>query len=147
MSYEKVAMWKSDLEPPSFNEKSQSEKHDPTPQFRTAYACMSLHMSDKIRFLNFPAADTTHIRAIVQRHWPRGIQRDQRYGGAVEIKLYGTPWGYNQYSNYDGIQLMRHIFEVLFDLGWVLHASVDICKKQYEKGKQVSLPSFNALTT
>lgn len=42
--------------------------------FRTNFASVSLHMSDRIRFLGFSSEDVTHIRRVIRECWPKGIQ-------------------------------------------------------------------------
>ncbi|KAK9245093.1 hypothetical protein V1506DRAFT_539163 [Lipomyces tetrasporus] len=105
------------------------------PVFRTTFACLSMHMSDRIRLLRFPARDVAKIREIIRRGWLRGIQDTRVYDAAEEIKLYGNPWRASSWNDekMDARRLVCQILCGLFDLGWVLQAAVDISKKEYDK--------------
>ncbi|KAK9368721.1 hypothetical protein V1509DRAFT_639466 [Lipomyces kononenkoae] len=105
------------------------------PAFRTSFACMSMHMSDRLRFVGFPMADVSQVIPGIQQAWPRGIKDTRTYDEAYEVKLHGYPWtatvGGDERIN--SCRLVSRILNSLFDLGWVLKASVDISKKEYDK--------------
>lgn len=120
--------------PPPF---SQAEKGNPLAPsysaFQTSFATMSLHMSDRIRLLQFPDTEVDAIRHIIKSKWRKGLQAERPYATSEEFKLYGNPW-YGQSS--DAIParvLMREIFAYLYSVGWILHASTDISKKERDK--------------
>ncbi len=101
--------------------------------FRTAFASLSLHRSDRIRLLAFQQAEIDGIRAVIKTSYNHGLQAEKTYGGSHEFKLYGNPW-YGQSS--DAISsrvVMREILAYLFSVGWILHASTDVSKKQMDK--------------
>lgn len=105
-----------------------------TPVFRTPFACVTMNMTDRLRFINFPKADFEAIRAACEAAWDRGIQEVRPYDQAMEIKLAGNPWRL-YYTGDDKVRrLMRCLLENLFNRGWVLQASVDCCMKTYDKG-------------
>ncbi|KAL2060337.1 hypothetical protein VTL71DRAFT_9732 [Oculimacula yallundae] len=101
--------------------------------FRTAFASLSLHRSDRIRLLSFPQSEIDGIRAVIRQTYTKGLQDEQKYGGSHEFKLYGHPW-YGQTS--DAITsrvVVREILAYLFSVGWILHASTDVSKKVEDK--------------
>src|SRR6266536_5263108 len=124
----------SDLPPtyPDYNAKAP-EQSASVPAFRTTFACLSMHMRDRIRLLRFPAQDVTQIQEIIRRAWPRGIQDIRVYDASNEFKLYGNPWSPSSWSDErtDARRLIYRILSGLFDMGWILKASVDISKKEY----------------
>lgn len=89
--------------------------------------------------LRFPAEDVTQLEDIIRRSWPQGIQARRMYDAANELKLHGKPW--NQSLRGDGKtdarRLICQILSGLWDMGWKLEASVDICKIGYGKGTLV----------
>jgi len=102
--------------------------------FRTRFACITLNMTDRIRFINFPPSDVEILRDHVQRAWQKGIQDFRTYGQAKEIKLNGNPWR-SDFSGSDGARrLVRKLLEALYDMGWVLQAAIDLSKKESDKG-------------
>lgn len=125
--------------PPSYPYKSETNSNSntltPTPSFRTRFACISLHMTDRIRLLRFPDADIPRIQAIVKHSWPRGIQDLRTYDQSHELKLKGNPWsasGRDQKS--EARWLVMGLLRGVFEMGWVLKAAVDVSKKEYDKG-------------
>jgi hypothetical protein len=143
----------------TLNPKVPNEKHLPenpafssdvppysaSASFSTHFATISLHGSDRLRLLQFPAHDVDAIRAIIQSAWKQGIQKEQIYGSSKEFKLGGYPWqGYRSEGTHARV-LMREIFAYLFSVGWILHASVDVSKSVFDKDtlvfrKQQSAP-------
>ena len=103
--------------------------------FRTTFASVSLHMTDRIRLLNFPREEQSHIKTAVESAWERGIQDERMYGSSYELKLRGNPWGTHvrDQSVFESRKLMCSILGGLFDLGWVLKAAVDVSKKEFDK--------------
>lgn len=99
------------------------------PTFHGGFACVSLNMYDRIRFIGFNAEDMIAIRPIVKDAWPKGIHTEKAYGGAEELMLHGTPWGSSWGENDEAKNLIRRLMECLFSRGWVLQASVDVSQK------------------
>jgi hypothetical protein len=122
-----------------YDTSTQPSNFAPNPAFRTTFACVSMHMTDRIRLLRFPARDVQLIQDIIRHAWPRGIQNTRVYDAANEIKLYGNPWSSSSWSDQktDSRRLICRVLNGLFDMGWVLKASVDISKKEYDKGMLV----------
>lgn len=116
------------------------------PIFQTSFACVSLHMTDRIRLLRFPSEHVQQITSIVNHAWARGIQATRPYDASDEIKLKGNPWSSsNGFWGDDKVQARRLVCAILgglFDLGWILKASVDISKKEYDKGTAMLLFFF-----
>ncbi len=107
----------------------------PAAPFRTTFASVSLHTTDRIRFLQFSPEEIAKIRATIQYFWPRGIQTERPYSVSYEFKLRGTPW-YGSGTGPDAVPaqiLMREVFSRLYSMGWIMTASTDISRKGYDK--------------
>lgn len=101
--------------------------------FRTSFASISLHRADRLRLIAFPQADIDAIRQVIKASWRKGIQKEQKYGRSYEFKVYGNPW-YGQGD--DAVTsriLIRGVLAYLFSIGWILHASTDVSKKEFDK--------------
>jgi hypothetical protein len=103
--------------------------------FTTTFASISLHMTDKIRFLQFTPDDLALFRTIVKRAWPRGIQAERPYSVSQEFKLYGNPWRgtSNGSDSTSALVLVRELLSGLFARGWILTAATDISHKEFDK--------------
>ncbi|PGH36375.1 hypothetical protein GX50_00710 [[Emmonsia] crescens] len=104
--------------------------------FRTNFASVSLHMSDRIRFLGFSSEDVTHIRRVIRECWPKGIQTTRDYGPSDEIRLHGNPWSPSAWFEDEKTaarRLVCGLLRGLYDMGWVLKASVDVLRKEGNK--------------
>ncbi|KAL2384026.1 hypothetical protein RJZ90_002268 [Blastomyces dermatitidis] len=132
--------------------------------FRTNFASVSLHMTDRIRFLGFSSADVTRIYEIIQGCWPKGIQvrmfsskptpstpskpeigmlSTREYGPSDEIRLRGNPWRPSAWFEDEKTaarRLVCGLLRGLYDMGWVLKSSVDVLKKEGNKGSAPLLP-------
>ncbi|KAI9686811.1 MAG: hypothetical protein M1820_010557 [Bogoriella megaspora] len=110
-----------------------------TTPFRTTFASLSLHMTDRIRLLNFPPETMPQISALVRTRWRSGIQSERLYGNSYELKLSGTPWrtgmGWGDWSEQtlNSRLLIMGLLAGLFNMGWVLNAAVDISRKEFDK--------------
>ena len=116
-----------------------------SPSFQTSFASLSLHMTDKIRLLQFPSADIISIREIIQTKWPLGIQDERMYAKSHEFKLRGNPWNAHGSDGIPARILMRSLLAHLYGKGWILTASTDVSRKQSDKDtlmfrKQVEPP-------
>lgn len=112
----------------------------PAQAIRTEFACLFFHSTDKIRLLNFPDGDIVQIKGIMQSIWPRGVQKTKPYGIGQEIKLHGYPFktsGSGQ-GLIEGRQMVGRLLQELFNIGWILAHSVDICTKNEEKGTAIT---------
>lgn len=108
---------------------SQSTLEKLLPAYHGGFACVTLNMYDRIRFLGFSAEDMAAIRPVIKDSWPRGINSERAYGGAEELMLHGMPWGASLRDNDDAKNLIRKLMECLFTRGWVLQAAVDVSQK------------------
>ena len=118
--------------PPPFDDAFSSSSRAP---FRTHFACITLNRRDRIRFLNFPPDVVRDMAGVIRSAWPRGIDSERAYNKALEIKVYGNPWGTDRAGDDDARRLVRRLLEGLYDRGWVLQAAVDITKKELDKGR------------
>jgi len=107
--------------------------YPPTSQFRTVFASLSLHMSDRVRLLGFPNAVIDQIRQIIPQSWPKGIQAERPYEASHEFKLYGNPWSGQGSDGVHARRFMYRVFETLANMGWVLLLSTDISKRVTDK--------------
>ncbi|KAL4402373.1 hypothetical protein ACI68E_000138 [Malassezia pachydermatis] len=101
--------------------------------FQTCFASLSLHMTDRIRFIGFSPEALATVRQVVQQTWQPGIQNERPYGGSHEIKLYGNPWRGIMGEAISSRRLMRNILAALYSQGWILTISTDISKKVTDK--------------
>lgn len=106
--------------------------------FDVSFASVSLHMTDRIRFLQFPDSDLPRLTDIVAGAWSNGIQSTREYAGSFEIKLKGNPWTHAHPSISPGDnqarRLIRILLEGLYNMGWVFDINVRTCRKPNEKG-------------
>ncbi|ODN79740.1 hypothetical protein, variant 1 [Cryptococcus amylolentus CBS 6039] len=101
-----------------------------------AFSCIHLARTDGIRLINMPAAsDVRAIETAIERVWVPGIQGKSSVAGTVgtEWKLRGNPWSGIMTEAIQARRLLIHIFHALSAVGWDLHMSVDLTKKQYDK--------------
>ncbi|KAH8819135.1 hypothetical protein F5884DRAFT_3826 [Xylogone sp. PMI_703] len=101
--------------------------------FRTSFASISLHRSDRLRLLQFPQQDIDALRNVIKTSWHRGIQAEQQYAMSHEFKLLGNPWWGQTSDAIPARILMRSIFAYLYSVGWILHCSTDVSKKVCDK--------------
>ncbi|KAJ0107169.1 hypothetical protein J7T55_014699 [Diaporthe amygdali] len=118
--------------PPSFLEATTSAgPSGGASSFQTRFACVTLNMTDRMRFINFSAHETSALRGVLGSVWP--IQDVRAYGGADEIKFKGFPWQEKMNGDDMARRLIRRLLEALYDMGWVLQAAVDVSKKEMDK--------------
>jgi len=137
---DKTSEEKIDLKKPEQSFKTQSSQPSPDnpPAFQSTFASLSLHRADTIRFLRFSQQDIETLRMVVHASWPKGIQEERIYGGSHEIKLAGYPWGEGYSGNGVRAQiLMQEVLACLYSMGWMLHVSTDISRKQWDKDTMV----------
>lgn len=124
---------KTSAPPPAYDANTSSSA---VPQpFRTAFGSLSLHMSDRLRLMHFDNDDLAAVRAVLLRAWSWGIQAERPYSCSYEFKLRGSPWsgsGTGPYAVPAQI-LMRELFACLYARGWIMTASTDISRKEYDK--------------
>jgi hypothetical protein len=105
----------------------------PSSAVQTRFASVSMHMEDRLRFLNFPEYIVGMCRTTIQAVWQRGIQSEREYGGSREIKVYGHPWRGSGAEAIQARRLICALFRTLHSQGWVLMLSTDISKKNSDK--------------
>jgi hypothetical protein len=122
---------------------SPKEPSSPT-AFRTTFACLSMHMRDRIRLLRLPPQDVAQILEIIRQAWPRGIQATRVYDEADEVKLHGAPWRTGNFGDdkVNARRLVCALLRGLFDMGWMLKAAVGISKKEFDKGMLIYTSPF-----
>ncbi|KAJ6781982.1 hypothetical protein PWT90_01268 [Aphanocladium album] len=122
--------------PPAYNASvgSSASPAGATP-FQTSFASLSLHMSDRIRFVQFGKDDIAAVRTVIQQVWREGVQAERPYSVSYEFKLRGRPWSGSGTGAYavPAITLMRDIFACLYARGWIMTSSTDISRKEFDK--------------
>lgn len=123
--------------PPSFLEATASAaSSQDASSFQTRFACVTLNMMDRMRFINFNAREFSALRGVLGSVWP--IQDVRVYGGADEIKFKGYPWQERVNGDDQARRLVRRMLEALYDMGWVLQAAVDVSRKELDKGNTMA---------
>lgn len=117
--------------PPSFKESQAAAASAST--FQTAFACVTLNMLDRIRLIDFPVSDVLAIQELVKTNWAPGVKAVENYGDARQIRMHGSPWSASYNGNDDARVLILRILERLYDLGWVMQASIDLVRKDVDK--------------
>ncbi len=105
------------------------------PALGTSFACMTLNMDDRIRFLNFPTEVNTAMTAVVRSSWPPGLGSWREYGGAHEIVMRDAPWNHSRCDQDTSRRLVRDVFAELYGRGWVLQTAVNMRNDSRGKGK------------
>ena len=100
------------------------------------FCSLSLHMTDKLRFVNFPQNSISRLEFLVANIWSKGIQSTRIYAGcSYEIQLRGTPWylAFNTAPRTEPRRFMCHILRGLYDMGFRLATVVDASSKLHDK--------------
>jgi len=101
---------------------------------RSTFASVSLHRTDRLRFLGFPPTIIDSMRRVIITNWPRGIQAERPYEGSTEFKLSGNPWTSNLAAEaMSARRMMTQILAALASQGWMLALSTDISRKSTDK--------------
>ncbi len=116
-----------DSAPPAYVESS----------FKTSFASISLHKTDRIRLLQFPPGDIAAIRDVIKQNWGFGIQEERPYAHSHEFKCLGNPWSGQGADAIAARILLRGILAYLFASGWILTASTDVSKSLLERDTMI----------
>ncbi|ORY69974.1 uncharacterized protein BCR38DRAFT_333406 [Pseudomassariella vexata] len=96
----------------------------------TAYATLSLHESDLIRFTYFPEDIYQKAESVLRNSWPPGIKKETFYAGSYQYKLKGRPWNpHRQAESVGSRRLLRDILDFLYRCGWVLTTSINLSER------------------
>ncbi|RDW89644.1 hypothetical protein BP6252_01676 [Coleophoma cylindrospora] len=117
--------------PPPYS--SSSTSSSPPSGSPITFAAFSLHGLDKLRFLQIPEAEVPALRAVIQSSWHRGIQREQLYGGSLEFKLHGNPWGHRSTDAIPSRVIIACLIQHLYHAGWRLVVATDCTKLLFDK--------------
>lgn len=120
----------------SFNTIPISTTHSKAPH-RPPFAALSLHKTDRIRLLQFPASEISYLRAALNTSWPPGVQEERRHVGSYEFKLHGNPWSGQSSDAIPARILMTGILSCLFSAGWILTASTDVSSSVFDKDTMI----------
>lgn len=116
------------------------------PTFRTPFASLSLHRSDRLRLLQFPPPAIDTIRDTIRTSWPRGLQDERPNSGSLEFKLKGYPWDGKGDDAVLARRFMHRLFGALAGQGWILSVSTEISRRATDKStllfrKQIPAPA------
>jgi hypothetical protein len=102
------------------------------------YASLSLHRSDRVRFLHFPEDIYFEVEPVLRESWPPGIKSEGHYFGSYEYVLKGNPWGsFGQTKSVHSRKLLCAILQFLYNRGWVLLAAVDLSERLNSKDSMI----------
>jgi len=93
--------------------------------------CLSLHHTDRIRFINAPPDVIEVVSGEIRKSWPFGIEQEGPCGTCREIELVGNPWSYGE-SGHDGAHgrvMLCHVLKVCASIGWFIIVSADVSSK------------------
>lgn len=94
---------------------------------QTMFACLSMHMTDRIRLSRFPESHIPQIVQSVEKGWPKGVKVTREYDASTEIKLHGNPWRPSRgEERADSRRLLSRTLSRLYEMGWIISASVDV---------------------
>ncbi|EGX95372.1 hypothetical protein CCM_00026 [Cordyceps militaris CM01] len=125
----------SNAPPPAYDGTVDSSSPSAAAPFQTSFASLSLHMSDRIRLVQFSTDDVAAVRGVLQQAWREGIQAERPYSVSYEFKLRGRPWSGSGTGTYavPAMLLMRDLFACLYARGWIMTASTDVSRKEFDK--------------
>ncbi len=96
----------------------------------STYATLSLHKTDTLRLLNFPATLPAALEPVLSI-WKEGLESQSRLDQSYEFKFKGRPFGYYRSVHHvGGIRLMRDVLAFLHAHGWILVTSM-LCSRRY----------------
>lgn len=119
--------------PPSDSKQSAPPPTKQETPFRTNFASVSLHMTDRLRLMFLPPEVCDAVRNAIHQTWPNGIQQEREYHGSWEFKMRGNPWVPHGEDAIYARRLTRGIMSVLYSYGYVLYISTDISMKAGDK--------------
>ena len=93
--------------------------------------CLSLHHTDRIRFINAPPDVIEVVTGEIRKNWLFGIEEEGPCGTSREIKLNANPWSYGE-SGHDGAHarvMLCHVLKVCASIGWFIIVSADVSSK------------------
>lgn len=97
----------------------------------STYATLSLHKTDTLRLLNFPATLPAELEPVFLSSWQQGLESQSRLDQSYEFKFKGRPFGYfRSVHHVGGIRLMRDVLAFLHARGWILLTSM-LCSRRY----------------
>jgi len=92
---------------------------------------MSLNRNDRLRIIGAPSYIETEAEEVVCEHW--GVQGVAPYGGAFQLKLYGTPWWADGEDTVKARNVIAQLIGKFKSLGWEVGATLDVSRKLQDK--------------
>ncbi|KAF2878519.1 hypothetical protein BDV95DRAFT_624938 [Massariosphaeria phaeospora] len=117
---------------PPLPQYTQSAHQAPPTRFQTRFASLSLHQENRVRFLHFPQQVINLCRDAIRATWPKGIDSEQDYAGAWEIKTNGHPWGGFRDQS-ESSRVVCAMLKTLHEQGRVMTLTTDVTKKEFDK--------------
>lgn len=131
--------------PPSFAEATKSSSADSSSFDTPGLACISFFDYNRLRLHNFPTALSTSVQLLCEDKWAARIKLKDCKAIPLgrEIRFHGGPWADHRHGKSQVI--VRQILEHLYDEGWVLKQSLNMCrsKESDSGGKQTYLEVAN----
>jgi hypothetical protein len=101
--------------------------------FQTRFASLSLHGTDRLRFMRFPTLAVDACRNTVFDVWKKGFSEERPYADSHEFRLNGYPWQAIHNDAMDACRLISGLLGTLHSLGWVLTLNTDISTNTTDK--------------
>lgn len=109
-----------------------SDKHQPVEYGNIQVCSISLHWTDRIRFIGLPMDVIHSMRTVITSTWGP-MQKEEEYHGTHEFKLTAHPW-YGQSEDPVGSgRLLVAILRTMAHFGWNLLQAADISKNGADK--------------
>ncbi|KAK3379497.1 hypothetical protein B0T24DRAFT_158898 [Lasiosphaeria ovina] len=100
----------------------------------SAFAILSIHKNDSLRFLQFPDDIHANIQPVILATWPLGIQSSGPYAESYQYKLKGKPFGWaNEQEVVGGFRVMRNVLAFLHEQSWQLVTPLVCSRKRGAK--------------
>ncbi|KAK8864276.1 hypothetical protein IAR55_001522 [Kwoniella newhampshirensis] len=128
--------------PPNYQDHSKTDQYPhstsqgpagPPPPFPRYFACLHLGRTDRIRLIGLPQDCIPAVDEAIKRVWYPGVQTQGPYISGWEWKVSGNPWRGQGIEAIAARRLLSHILHALSAIGWDLHMSCDLSKKEWDK--------------
>ena len=91
------------------------------------FACIGISDEDKLQFIDFPENLYAVLEDVIEKNWPKKIQKTKRVGEMLEVKLKGHPWlGLGGEENVQSKSLIKALINELLHRQWVLYGSSNL---------------------
>ncbi|KAK2813711.1 hypothetical protein FQN50_000109 [Emmonsiellopsis sp. PD_5] len=112
---------KTNKEPPNYDEAMAANRETPAPSMSRGVklAMISFAWTDRVRLIHFPEPIIPLVTGVLEKLWPKGLQRAQPFEDSLEIKLRGNPFHHGADDEKIAIRVsLMGILESLAKEGW-----------------------------